>query len=225
VPQQGFYECSALEFDNFDLLFRQGDAVAMSRWEFDRDTGESSVDRWNAFTKVNTGNGSALVPRGSWSYAPRHQKRISADSALKPLVVFRDNVLYGGVQGMRDVFRRDFQLEQGEKVETNWITGWAAGGVFRDGGKPWPNDRLAEKATWRVKVYGDEAGEPSVEAMALAGDRLYLAGSQGDLRVLDVADGKVLARCDIPTPLWDGLAVAGGRLYVSTTDGQLLCLQ
>ena len=43
MPQQGFYESSGLEFDNFDLLHREGDGVAMSRWVFDRKSGDMSL--------------------------------------------------------------------------------------------------------------------------------------------------------------------------------------
>jgi outer membrane protein assembly factor BamB len=224
VPQQGFYECSALEFDNFDLLFREGDAIAMSRWAFDRQTGAMSVDRWNAFTRVNTGGGDALIPRGTWSYAPRHQKRIPADSALKPLTVVRDNVVFGCVQGLRSVYRRDFQLNQGETFETKWMTGWAAGEAFGAGKKPWPSDRLAEKAAWRLDLFGDAPTAPTVDALVLAGDRLYVGGSDGKLRVLSAVDGHVTAEHVIPAPLWDGMAVAHGRLFMSTGNAQLLCL-
>jgi outer membrane protein assembly factor BamB len=128
------------------------------------------------------------------------------------------------VQGLRTVFRRDFQLDQGETFDTQWMTGWAAGQVFGSGQKPWPSDRLAEKATWRVAVYPDEAAAPAVEALTLAGDCLYVAGTDSKLRVLAASDGKVLGEQALPAPLWDGMAVAQGRLYVSTSAGQLMCL-
>ena len=54
VPQTQSYGSSALDFDNFDLLFRQGDGVAMSRWVFNRKTGKMSVDSWASFAKLNT---------------------------------------------------------------------------------------------------------------------------------------------------------------------------
>ncbi len=224
VPQKGFYECSALEFDNFDLLHREGDGVGMSRWVFDRKTGEMSLDRWGAFAKLNTGGGAAMVPQGSWSYAPRHQRRIASHTPKRPLTVFRDNVLFGCLQGASTVYRRDFNLEGGEEFDTKWMTGWAASGLSRKGKMPWRSHRLAEKASWRVDVFGNQAGAPSIEAVVLAADRLLVAGSHGDLRVLSSADGKQIARHALPAPLWDGMAVARGRLYYSTRDGQLLCL-
>jgi len=224
VPQQGFYECSALEFDNFDLLHRQGDGVAMSRWVFDRKTGEMSLDRWAAFAKLNTGGGAAMVPQGCWSYAPRHQRRIPSYTPRRPLVVFRDNVLFGCLQGSSTVYRRDFNLEGGEQFDTRWITGWHASTLSRQGKMPWRSHRLAEKASWQVDVFGQETGRPSIDAMVLAGDRLLLAGSDGHLRVLSSAEGKQVAGQALPAPLWDGMAVAHGRLYYSSRSGQLLCL-
>jgi len=224
VPQQGFYECSALEFDNFDLLHREGDGVGMSRWVFDRKSGEMSLDRWAAFAKLNTGGGAAMVPQGCWSYAPRHQRRIPSYTPRRPLVVFRDNVLFGSLQGSSTVYRRDFDLEGGEQFDAKWITGWAASGLSREGKMPWRSHRLAEKASWRVDVFDKAAEVPSIDAVALAGDRLLVAGSDGDLRVLSSADGKPIARQALPAPLWDGMAVAHGRLYYSTREGKLLCL-
>ena len=224
VPQQGFYECSGLEFDNFDLLHRQGDGVAMSRWVFDRKTGEMSLDRWSAFAKVNTGRAAAMVPQGCWSYAPRHKKRTRSYTARRSLVVFRDNLLLGCTQGMRGVYRRDFDLENGEKFETKWITGWAAGQYDREGKVAWRSQRLAEKATWSVDVFDPKADDQTIDAMVLAGDKLFLAGSGGELRVLSKTDGKLLAKHDITAPLWDGMAIADGRLFVSTAEGKLLCL-
>jgi outer membrane protein assembly factor BamB len=79
-------------------------------------------------------------------------------------------------------------------------------------------------------------------AMALAGDKLLLAGppdSQvpaealaaleghkgGLLWVLSATNGKKLAEIRLAAPpVFDGLAVAEGRLYASTMDGTVLCL-
>ena len=224
VPQQGFYECSALEFDNFDLLHRQGDGVAMSRWVFHRETGEMSLDRWAAFAKLNTGGGSAMVPQGCWSYAPRHQRRISSHEHLRPLVVFRDNLLFGCLQGSPTVYRRDFNLEGGETFDTKWMTGWAASGLSRQGKMPWRSHRLAEKAAWQVDVFEKQKDGPSINGLVLADNRLLVAGSDGNLQVLSAEDGQPIAKQSLPPPLWDGMAVAGGRLYYSTLGGQLLCL-
>jgi outer membrane protein assembly factor BamB len=224
VPQRGFYECSGLEFDNFDLLHREGDGVGMSRWVFDRETGEMSLDRWAAFARLNTGGGEAVVPRGCWSYAPRHQRRIPSFTARRPLAVFRDKVLFGCLQGSATLYRRDFDLEGGEKFDTRWMTGWEASARSRNGEMPWRSHRLAEKARWQVDVFGETENAPGVDAMVLAGRQLIVAGSNGDLRIVSTEDGQPLVRRSLPAPLWDGMAVAGGRLYYSACDGQLLCL-
>ena len=224
LPQEGFYECSGLEFDNFDLLHRQGDGVGMSRWVFERKTGQMSLERWAAFAKLNTGGGAAMVPQGSWSYAPRQQRRIPSHAHRRPLVVFRDNVLFGGLQGASTVYRRDFALDEGEKFETKWMTGWAASGLSREGKMPWRSHRLAEKAAWQTDVFGEKTNDPSISAVALAGDRLFVAGSNGDVRVVATSDGQQIAKQTLPAPLWDGMAIAHGRLYYATQDGRLLCL-
>jgi outer membrane protein assembly factor BamB len=183
-----------------------------------------SLERWSAFAKLNTGGGAAMVPQGCWSYAPRHQKRIRSYTARRPLVVFRDNVLLGCTQGMRGVYRRDFNLEGGEKFETRWITGWSAGQLEREGKVAWRAQRLAEKATWSVDIFDAKANDQTIDAMVLAADKLFLAASDGKLRILSKADGKLLAERDVAAPLWDGMAVADGRLFVSTADGKLMCL-
>ena len=220
IPQKGFYRSSGLEFDNFDLLHREGKSVAMSRWLFDRDTGKMSIDPWRAFARLDTGGGAAMVPQGTWSYAPRHQRRISSHTALRSLVVFRDRRVFGSLQDKKTLFRRDFDLEGGEEFNSKWMTGWSAGRASREGKMPWRTDRLAEKAAWKVEAFPDQ----EIIAMVLAGDRIFLAGSKGELQVRSAEDGKLMAKSRLSSPLWDGMAVAGGRLYVSTRDGKLLCL-
>ena len=60
--------------------------------------------------------------------------------------------------------------------------------------------------------------------MALAADRLYPAGSEGDLQVRALVDGRLLVQRALAEPIWDGLAIARGRLYVATRQGQVVCL-
>ncbi|MCP4640293.1 MAG: hypothetical protein GY851_07675, partial [bacterium] len=224
VPQQGFYESSGLEFDNFDLLHREGDGVGMSRWIFDRGNGEMSLDRWAVFAKLDTGGGAVMAPRGCWTYAPRHQPRTKSFEPLRALTVYRDKTLFGVLQGSSTVFRRDFDLEGGEEFETKWMTGWAAGGLERKGEMPWPNHRLAEKAEWKVDPLGTGDDAPPIHAITLAGDKLLVAGGNGELRVVSVGDGSVLAEEKLSEPVWDGMAVARGRVFYSTRDGKVLCL-
>jgi outer membrane protein assembly factor BamB len=222
VPQQGFYRSSGLEFDNFDLLHREGDDIAMSRWRFDRASGAMTADIWRAFARLNTGNGAAMVPQGCWSYAPRNQSRTKTFSPRRPLLVFRDRTLFGCAEDKQSIYRRDFQLEQGEEFETKWITGWENSNASRNGGVAWRSERLAEKATWTSELFGQDSG--TVAALALASNALYAISSQGMVGSIDKTTGRFEGQGTIPPPLWDGLAIAGGRLYVTTEGGQLLCL-
>jgi outer membrane protein assembly factor BamB len=224
VPQTNFYDCSALEFDNFDLLHREGDGVGMSRWVFDRKSGEMSLDRWAAFARLDTGGGAVMAPRGCWTYAPRHQARIKAHQPLRPLAVYRDRVLFGALHGSSTVFRRDFDLEGGEQFDTKWMTGWEESTRSQKGETPWPSYRLAEKAAWKTDPLGSGNDAPPIHAMTLAGDKLLLVGGNGLLRVISASDGTLQTEAKLPEPLWDGMAVARGRVYYSTRDGRLLCL-
>ncbi len=225
VPQKGFYRSSGHEFDNFDLLFREGDGVAMSRWVFDRATGEMSIDPWKAFSKLKNGEKACMVPQGCWSYAPRNQRRAQNHHFKRPLVVFRSNVLIGLSQDRRTLYRRDFDLEGGEEFKTKWITGWENSQNSRKGQEAWRADRLMQKTTWKVSLFDakKETGK-TVDALVRAGHRIYVVTSDGRLRVFDVEKGNEIASVDVPAPLWDGLAVARGRLYLTTRDGRLLCL-
>jgi len=213
LPTKNFYGSSGLEFDNFDLLQREGDSVAMSRWLFDRATGRMTVKAKEAFAVLKTGEGpGAVVPRGCWSYAPRQQGRYPR----RPLAVFRDSTLLSCSVDNRTLFRRDF--DNVEKFDLTWITGWAAAKVRREKkGEAYPSQRLAENAKWSVEVSG-------AAAMVWAGDKVFVVDAQGGLTVLAAGNGKVLATHDLPAPVWDGMAAAGGRLFVSTMDGKLICL-
>ncbi|WP_199260787.1 PQQ-binding-like beta-propeller repeat protein [Paracoccus binzhouensis] len=56
----------------------------------------------------------------------------------------------------------------------------------------------------------------------LAGSKLYLAGSDGYLRVFDPASGALIGTAEIPGGAAAAPAVAGQTLYVVTHDGQLI---
>lgn len=56
----------------------------------------------------------------------------------------------------------------------------------------------------------------------LAGNRLYLASSDGYLRVFDPASGALIGTAEIPGGAAAAPAVAGQTLYVVTHDGQLI---
>jgi hypothetical protein len=197
----------------------------MARWLFDRADGRMTCDETHAFGLIKTGGLGVMVPRSSWTYAPRQQPRHAKDLPTRALVVFRDNMLLGSTEDRRSVFRRDFRLEQGEKFDATWITGWAAAEQGRrPDGMYAPNQRLAQGAAWTVPVFDAEPKDQGIGAMLLAGDRLFLAGTKGGLTVVSASDGRLLSRAELPAPIWDGLAATSGRLLVSTQDGRVLCL-
>ncbi len=236
VPQKGFYENSGLEFDPFDILHAEGDGLAMSRWILSLDGKTVSVDKWNAFAKLNTGGGEVWIPRGSWTYGARHQHRFAGEAPRRPLVAFRDDNVYSSLNGSTAVFRRDFDLDKGEDFNSRWITGWEAATRARNNEKPYRTYRIAERAEWTKDPFADPNAVQSeikpgtqlynrIHAMALAGDgKLFVIHQDGQLRVLSTADGSVLSETQVPPPAWDGLAIAQGRLFLTTQDGKLLCL-
>ncbi len=237
VPQKGFYENSGLEFDPFDILHAEGEGLAMSRWIISPDGKEVNVDKWNAFAKLNTGAGEVWIPRGAWTYGARHQHRFSGEAPRRPLAVFRDDNAYSSLDGSTNVFRREFDLDDGEQFDSKWITGWEAGKLARDGGKPYRNYRIATNAQWTKDPFADPEAPPAEEpqygtqlhneihAMALGGDeKLYVVHRDGRLKVVSTETGYVIGETQVPPPAWDGLAIAEKRLYLTTQTGEVICL-
>lgn len=236
IPQKGYYENSGLEFDPVDILHQEGDGFAMSRWIFSADGKDVSVDKWNAFAKLDTGGGSAWVPRGAWTYGPRHQHRFRGEAPRRPLCVYRDRTVLSSLNGSTEIFRRDFETEEERKFSPKWITGWEAGSTARKGGNPYRTYRLAQLARWTTDPFtsGEERNKrlaPGVQrhneihAMTLTGDgRLVTVHQDGRLKVLSTERGEVLAEESVPAPAWDGLAVAGRKLFLTTRDGRLVCV-
>jgi outer membrane protein assembly factor BamB len=226
LPMTDFYGCIAWEFDNFDLLHREDDGVAMSRWLLDRKTGRMIVKPAETFARLKTGAGpGVVVQRGLWSYAPRQQPRFDAAELWpRPLAVFRDNTLVGCLPDRRTLFRRDFDGEVLRQFDMTWLDIFTAGDHFqKKKGDVWPVDRLAENARWSSPLLPDaDAGR--IAALALAGRQLLAAGSQGGLQLISLDDGRPVARADLAPPLWDGIAVVSPDVLVSTADGRLVCL-
>jgi hypothetical protein len=59
----------------------------------------------------------------------------------------------------------------------------------------------------------------------LAGDRLVVAGSNGEILSLSPYTGKILGRVNAPDGVSAPLAVAGNTLYVLTDGGRLLAMR
>ena len=236
VPQKGFYENSGLEFDPFDILHAEGDSLAMSRWIVSLDGKNVDVDKWNAFAKLNTGEGDCWIPRGSWTYGARHQDRFAGEAPRRPLVVFRDDNVYGSLNGTTTLFRRDFDLDQGEEFDSKWITGWKASKTARSEGKPYRTYRIAEKAKWTRDPFADPNVKPKetkygtqlhnrIHAMALSGDgKLYVVHQDGQLKTILTETGETTGEMIVPSPAWDGLAISNSCLFLTTQSGELWCL-
>lgn len=216
---------SALEFDDFDLMHREGDSVVMSRWFFDRQTGRQTVDAKSGFARLTTGGSGVMVPRGAWSYASRYVPELVNSAVFRrPLVVFRDNRLLGVTEDKQSVYRRDFNLGDGETFDAQWYSKGASYAAFRSGGIAWRSQRLAQGAAWSAPVFEAPTKPGQVAALVAAGETLFVAGVDGGLTALSVTDGRCLARRELPPPVWDGMAATTGRLLVSTLEGDVICL-
>ena len=88
---------------------------------------------------------------------------------------------------------------------------------------PWRSTRLAKKAEWVKEIFPVKQKQ-TIDALVYAGDKIYLAGSQGDVKILSVEDGKVLKEGKFPVVMWDGVAIASGKMFYTTTDGKLICI-
>lgn len=222
VPLKNFYASSAMDFENFDLLHQEGDAVAMSRWLFERSTGQLSCLEASGFARLGTGDAAVLFPRGSWSYAPPYEPETWLERPfVQPLAVLRGNSLYGSSQDRRTLFRRDFRLAAGEKFDTTWVGKNVFNAKY---GRLWRSQLLARDAAWSVVPFPLTAGKQEVSALLLAGDALYAASSRGGMVVVDARTGEVQKQVPTPPAAWDGLAAADGRLFLATQDGRLVCL-
>lgn len=235
IPQKGDYENSGLDFDPFDILHAEGDRIALSRWLISKDGKDMKVDKWNAFAKVDTGSGACIIPRGSWTYGARHQHRFPGEARRRPLTAFRDNTVYGSLNGTTELFRRDYDVEDVEKFNRKWITGWAASGMARKGEKPYRTYKIADQAKWIHDLFTPEELKKKpvprgtqlynrLHAIALAENALYVAHEDGRLLKLTKDEGKKLDEFQIPTPAWDGMAIAENRLFITTQSGELICL-
>jgi outer membrane protein assembly factor BamB len=222
LPTKDFYRSCSVEFECLDLLSREGHQVAMARWLFDAATGDMQCKDAEAFALLEMGPSSVVVPRSSWTYAPRQNKRHKRDFPLRPLAVYDDHRVFACGGDFQSLFRRDFTSEEARQFDRRWINGWQLAERVRQGkGEVWPVERLAEKAAWTTPVLSGKL--PRVAALALAGDTLFAAGSEGGLLALSADSGKLLARYPSAVPSWDGLAASGGRLYLSGADGTLTC--
>lgn len=219
LPDHHYYKAAGLEFDNYDLMVCDGDKVAMSRWLFDRMTGESSVVPQSGFAHYTTGSSGVVAPRGHWTYGPR-MGRGGDRIKRRPLVVFRENVLIGATDDRRGLFRRDFTADECETFDREWYSYRAVSRVPVDGGELTRTERLMHGAQWTAT----EATDAPINAMVLAGEHVYCATEDGKLAVFSTDDGRLVAVQGLAPIVWDGMAAANGCLYVSAGTGEIVCL-
>ena len=58
----------------------------------------------------------------------------------------------------------------------------------------------------------------------IAGPRLYIGSSDGNLYVLNVKDGKLVQQMELGRSVTASPAISDGRLIIGTTDHWLYCL-
>ncbi len=219
--QHGWHMRAGLEQDYVDLFVKDGDKIAMSRWEFETENGVNEFLWHNAYYRV--GKDGPYMQRGTWSYGyPMNRPRMH-----RPLLVCNETSVLGanrvreskdappdiGAVGALKLFRRDFK--PGEKFNTIWDE--QPNDTASRIGQYFPVNRIAEEVTWAAPYPG------WIEAMVMADDKLYFV-VKGKLSVQSAVEGKAITSMDIAPPVWDGIAPANGRLYVSTQDSRIICL-
>lgn len=212
LPMPRWYGRLGNDHDTFDLLVRDGGAVALGRWRFDLATRKGAWDRPSgSYTARATG---VLVLRGLWSYAadaPNNRGR-----SRRPLMVFDDETLYVSA-GELYAAKLDTAAALKEK-DSKYREPAASPGDYRIEWSPYSVLKTMTRK-WAAKEGSGARG------LARAGDLLIAAGGDGSVRTISVTDGKVIARGTVgAAPVWDGLAVAYGRVYVSTSKGTVVCL-
>jgi hypothetical protein len=224
----------------------------MGRWQIDPASGKLGANWEQGFNFCRTGGAGVMAPRGLWTYGTRVFKGDHGYLTEKrPLAAFRDGAIFTSTDDHRSLSRVDFTPESIAAFGGDWNTHrhkvprglgrtdywllrlhedpsnakWTAAEVFgpadsgpriRGGGYAWTPD----------EVFGGGRGlnEQGIGAVVLAGDTVFVAGTQGRLLAYAADDGKKLAERDLPPVVWDGMAAAHGRLYVSTAAGKVLAL-
>jgi outer membrane protein assembly factor BamB len=100
---------------------------------------------------------------------------------------------------------------------------WVAGEnvfVVDTGGQVMAITRSEGKIQWATKLPGGGAWSGPV----LAGNKLWLTSSKGQLASVEAATGKVASTQDLGTPIFIAPVVAGGRMYVLNDNAKLMAL-
>ena len=190
-----------------DLLRSDGQYVYMRGWRFDLKTGTKKYYyNWKTGLRPNTKTG----------FLDASMKRPWTHRGVGGQMLVSSKTTTCGFSALKkDGWRLAYFTAPGKGEYRIFAR------HFGEHGKP-------DKATpgWTI-----EKAPVAVEAMAIAGDTLLVAGPPdepdpkgGLLWAISLADGKKLAevRLDAP-PVFDALAAANGKLYLSTRDGTLRC--
>ena len=102
-------------------------------------------------------------------------------------------------------------------IQQPWVAGDSVF-VVDTGGQLIAITRNDGKIRWATKLPGNGAWSGPV----LAGNRLWLTSSKGQLVGVEPANGKVAATQDLGTPVFIAPVVAGGRMFVLTDNARLL---
>ena len=225
VPQTGYYTSTRLEFDNFDLLFREGDGVAMALGLRSRHGCHVGRSLEGVFPIEHQwpglGHGAArelVLRRRATSHAPPSTGRVVRWSSFATMFC-------GAAENRQSLYRRDFQLENGEAFDTKWITGWAISDASRNNGIAWPSQRLAERRLGRRRSTCPPIASQPLTRWSWLVMSCSWAGSDGQLCVVSAADGRELATASHPGSRlgWFGRG-SMDALMLTTQDGQVVCL-
>jgi outer membrane protein assembly factor BamB len=98
---------------------------------------------------------------------------------------------------------------------------WVAGDnvfVVDTGGQVLAVTRNDGKIVWATKLPGNATWSGPV----LAGNRLWLTSSKGQLASVEAGTGKVASTQDLGSPIFIAPVVAGGRMYVLMDNAKLI---
>ena len=118
-------------------------------------------------------------------------------------------------------------LKSGERLWSLTVASiqqpWVAGDtvyVVDTGAQVMAVTRTEGKILWATKLPGNATWSGPV----LAGNRLWLTSSKGQLASVEATTGKVASTQDLGSPIYIAPVVAGGRMYVLTDNAKLIAL-
>lgn len=205
------------EYEAFDLPVQDGKTVAVSRWQFDLQTGAATLRKTSAFYEVpDTG---AWMRRRTWSYGPRREDHRTPLAVCSGPSVFTTMAPKGpGARLMRVDFGKGRTFADGDDVPVTIDSEQSPQRVKLPSTAP-SLRYLSLGATWKV-----EDGKVEAHGLVCAGKHLFLLSRSGALEVFSTVDGRKLGDQRLEQPVFDGLAAADGRLYVCTAAGKVICL-